>query len=224
MARSVVRLPSDVRSPFDVYVNGVRQQLGEDYHVQEGALIFQRELRKDRISGWRWFLGAWGVGTRLVTGADDAALGGVYKLSAVRDPGGSWTPRIKLSEQSAKISVPGLLQTRRFIQAGEFAGDLIYDLGDGEPSRTLVDMLDVTRRKTMPPDASHEDLLVPVVRTGKVVYEAPALADSRARTRQQLAGLHPGIKRFVNPHQYPVGLDVALHERRTRMILEARDR
>jgi len=169
-------------------------------------------------------IGAWGVGTRLVTGADDAALGGVYKLSAVRDPGGSWTPRIKLSEQSAKISVPGLLQTRRFIQAGEFAGDLIYDLGDGQPSRTLVDMLDVTRRKTMPPDASHEDLLVPVVRTGKVVYEAPALADSRARTRQQLAGLHPGIKRFVNPHQYPVGLDVALHERRTRMILEARDR
>ena len=63
MARSVVRLPSDVRSPFDVYVNGVRQQLGEDYQVQEGALIFQRELRKDRISGWRWFLGAGGVGT-----------------------------------------------------------------------------------------------------------------------------------------------------------------
>ena len=63
MARSVVRLPSDVRSPFDVYVNGVRQELGEDYHVQEGALIFDRELRKDRISGWRWFLGAWGVGT-----------------------------------------------------------------------------------------------------------------------------------------------------------------
>ena len=61
MSRSVVRLPSDVRSPFDVYVNGVRQQLGEDYHVHEGALVFERELRKDRISGWRWFLGAWGI-------------------------------------------------------------------------------------------------------------------------------------------------------------------
>src|SRR3954471_8603579 len=169
-------------------------------------------------------IGAWGVGTRLVTGAEDAALGGVYKLSAIRDPGGPWTPRIKLLEQSAKISVPGLLQTRRFVNAGEFAGDLIYDLGDGEPSRTLVDMLDVTRRKTMPPDAAHEDLLVPVVRAGKVVYDAPALLESRARTRQQLAGLHPGIKRFVNPHQYPVGLDPALYERRTRMILEARDR
>jgi hypothetical protein len=63
VARSVVRLPSDVRSPFDVYVNGVRQQLGQDYHVHEGALVFERELRKDRVSGWRWFLGAWGIGT-----------------------------------------------------------------------------------------------------------------------------------------------------------------
>jgi hypothetical protein len=63
MARSIVRLPSDVRSPFQVYVNGVRQELGDDYEVREGALVFERELRKDKISGWRWFLGAWGVGT-----------------------------------------------------------------------------------------------------------------------------------------------------------------
>jgi hypothetical protein len=63
VARSVVRLPPEVRSPFQVYVNGVLQQLGDDYSVHEGALVFERELRKDRISGWRWFLGAWGVGT-----------------------------------------------------------------------------------------------------------------------------------------------------------------
>ena len=63
MAHSVVRLPADVRSPFEVYVNGVRQDLGRDYRVQGGALVFERELRKDRISGWRWLLGAWGVGT-----------------------------------------------------------------------------------------------------------------------------------------------------------------
>jgi hypothetical protein len=63
VARSVVRLPPEVRSPFDVYVNGVRQTLGQDYRVREGALVFERELRKDRVSGWRWFLGAWGIGT-----------------------------------------------------------------------------------------------------------------------------------------------------------------
>lgn len=63
MPRSTVRLPPDVRSPFEVYLNGVRQTLGTDYVVHEGALVFDRELRKDRISGWRWLLGAWGVGT-----------------------------------------------------------------------------------------------------------------------------------------------------------------
>jgi len=58
-----VRLPRSVRAPYEVYLNGVRQQLGVDYVVREGALVFERELRKDRISGWRWLLGAWGVGT-----------------------------------------------------------------------------------------------------------------------------------------------------------------
>src|SRR5205823_8044006 len=87
---------------------------------------------------------AWGVGTRLVTGAGDAALGGVYKLSAVRVDGGPWKGRIKLSDQSAKISVPGIPQVRRLRAGGELTGDLIYDVEDGEPSRTLVDMLDAT--------------------------------------------------------------------------------
>lgn len=56
-------LPSDVRSPFDVYVNGVRQHLGTDYEVRQGALHFPRHLVKDRISPWRWLIGAFGVGT-----------------------------------------------------------------------------------------------------------------------------------------------------------------
>jgi hypothetical protein len=63
MPRSVVRLPRDVRPPFQVYINGVPQRLGDDYSIEEGALVFERALKKDRISKWRWFLGAWGVGT-----------------------------------------------------------------------------------------------------------------------------------------------------------------
>jgi len=61
--RSLVPLPPEVRSPFEVYINGVRQEAGRDYTVERGALAFERDLRKDKISGWRWFLGAWGVGT-----------------------------------------------------------------------------------------------------------------------------------------------------------------
>ncbi|MDQ6810810.1 MAG: hypothetical protein M3Z95_02785 [Actinomycetota bacterium] len=63
MTTSRVRMPRDVRDPYEVYLNGVRQQLGVDFSVREGALVFQKDLRKDRISGWRWLLGAWGVGT-----------------------------------------------------------------------------------------------------------------------------------------------------------------
>ena len=63
MVRSRVPLPREVREPYEVYLNGVLQRLGPDYSVREGALVFERELRKDKISGWRWLLGAWGVGT-----------------------------------------------------------------------------------------------------------------------------------------------------------------
>jgi len=63
MSRSRVRLPRELRGPYEVYLNGVPQRLGVDYTVREGALVFERELRKDKISGWRWLLGAWGVGT-----------------------------------------------------------------------------------------------------------------------------------------------------------------
>ena len=63
MSSSSVRLPRGVREPYQVFVNGVPQQLGIDFSVREGALVFDRELRKDKISGWRWALGAWGVGT-----------------------------------------------------------------------------------------------------------------------------------------------------------------
>jgi hypothetical protein len=63
MAKSVVRLPREVRGSFEVYLNGVHQQLGVDFSVREGALVFEQDLRKDKISGWRWLLGAWGVGT-----------------------------------------------------------------------------------------------------------------------------------------------------------------
>ncbi len=61
---SIVPLPPDVRAPFDVYVNGVRQQEGTDYDVLDRSLHFERALKKEgKLGFWRWFLGAWGVGT-----------------------------------------------------------------------------------------------------------------------------------------------------------------
>jgi hypothetical protein len=65
MVRSIVTLPHDldIYDDFQVYVNGVPQRDDLDFALERRTLVFERPLRKDRISGWRWFLGAWGVGT-----------------------------------------------------------------------------------------------------------------------------------------------------------------
>ena len=168
-------------------------------------------------------IGVWGVGTKLSTAYDQPALGGVYKLSAVRRPGGPWRYRVKLSEQAVKVSNPGIQQVRRMKRGGEFIADVIYDetlgIGDG---CTLVDPMDPTRQKVVPAGTAWEDLLVPIFQDGRRVYDSPTLAESRARTIAQLAGFNPGVKRLVNPHQYPVGLERGLHDLKTDLVLKAR--
>ncbi len=165
----------------------------------------------------------WGVGTRLVTAYDQPALGGVYKLSAIRNADGSWKHKLKLSEHVAKITNPGILQVRRFRSSDEFIGDAIYDVTRPVPkSFTIVDPLDHTRRKHFAPEDLADDLLVSIFRRGQLVYQAPPLSSVRERVSQQLAMLHPGIKRSVNPHQYPAGLELSLHDFKTKLILETR--
>ena len=169
-------------------------------------------------------ISVWGVGTRLVTGNDQPALGGVYKLTAAREADGEWKPRMKLSEQLSKSSIPGMLGVRRFVKDGQFVGDAIYDEISGPAeSRTIFDPRDVSRRKRIPMDAEMAELLAPVFRGGKQVYEPPTLEETRRRTAAQLDALHPGVKRFLNPHPYPAGLDERLTELRTQLMLEARD-
>ena len=121
------------------------------------------------------------------------------------------------------MSDPGILQVRRFRGPQGFIADAIYDeqTGIAEPA-VIVDPLDETRRRTIPAGTPHEDLLVPVFRAGKLVYEVPSLEKVRARANEQLAALHPSIKRFVNPHGYPAGLERNLNDLKTELILKAR--
>jgi len=170
----------------------------------------------------------WGVGTKLATAHDDPALGGVYKLAAVREPGGAvgereWQPRIKLSEETAKINTPGLLGVRRFSRDGRFVGDMVWDElhppGDGF---TIVDPADPIREKSIQPEATAEELLVPVLGDGAAEYVSPPLQASRDRTFAQLAMLDESHKRFLNPHRYPVGLEAGLYDERSSLIVAAR--
>ncbi len=167
-------------------------------------------------------IGLWGVGTKLVTAFDQPALGGVYKLGAIRDAGGPWAYKVKLSEQAAKITTPGILQVARFTRNGEFIGDMIYHEPAPSAARVIVDPNNPTRRKEMPATATREDLLVPIFRGGALVYAEPPLPAIRARTQAQLAMLHAGTKRLLNPHEYPVGLEPALSALKTDLILQHR--
>ncbi len=165
----------------------------------------------------------WGVGTRLATGHDQGALGGVYKLVAMRDPEQNWQHRIKLSEQKIKTTTPGELQIRRFVKDGEAVGDMIYDLLSGGPgNRLIIDPNDHTRYKHLPANADVHEVLVPVARHGRIVAARPDVHQLRDRVKAELRLFHDGIKRFVNPHIYPVGLEEKLHSLKNRMILESR--
>jgi nicotinate phosphoribosyltransferase len=165
----------------------------------------------------------WGVGTNLVTGGTEAALGGVYKLTAIRD-GEEWQYRLKLSDQASKTTNPGLLRVRRYRNAqGQSVADAIYDeTEDLSRGVTIIDPLDPTKRRHLDAAQPYEELLAPMFRGGKRVYESPPLTAIRARTAAQLATFHEGHKRLKNPHVYPVGLSQSLHERKTAMILALR--
>ena len=99
-------------------------------------------------------IAVWGVGTKLITAYDQPALGGVYKLSAVREPGGGWKYKVKLSEQAVKVSNPGILQARRYSKGGQAIADCLYDqsadLGKG---CIMIDPFDMTRQKRAPADS-----------------------------------------------------------------------
>jgi nicotinate phosphoribosyltransferase len=166
----------------------------------------------------------WGVGTQLATAYDQPALGGVYKLAALREPAGEWTYKVKLSENPAKISTPGILQVRRFHGPDEEIADAIYNIEAGLPAgdTVVVDPAEITHQKRIPEGTPYTDLLVPIFRGGELVYEVPKLADTRAHALSSLARFYPGVKRFDNPHAYPAGIEKSLFDFKLGLVLKAK--
>ncbi|MCP3964030.1 MAG: nicotinate phosphoribosyltransferase [bacterium] len=163
----------------------------------------------------------WGVGTRLATAYDQPALGGVYKLTAVRGRGASWSHKLKLSEDRIKISIPGVQQVRRFRSDSGFLADVIYDLDRGisEPCEWLDPSGNASR---IPEGATSEDLLTAVTRRGRLVRDLPTAADIQRHASAQLESLAPAVRRLDEPAVHPVGLDIELHRLRERLIGEVR--
>ncbi|MDX1902593.1 MAG: nicotinate phosphoribosyltransferase, partial [Thermonemataceae bacterium] len=86
----------------------------------------------------------------------------------------------------------------------------------------MLDPMDATRRKKLNDMTDSEDLLVPIFEKGKLVYQLPAIEEIRNLVQAQLKGFHQGIKRFVNPHSYPVGLEKGLSDDKYDLIMRLR--
>lgn len=172
-------------------------------------------------------VGAWGVGTKLACVYDQPTLGGVYKLSAVKAPGATqWTNRLKISESAGKLTMPGVLDVRRYYhEDGRIAGDMVFDVNTGADEReVIVDPTDDLRQKRLS-GKRFETLLHPLARGGKSVLE-PAYRSAMAARQRAIDGLESldeSQKRILNPHTYPVGLDYGLFERRRELVSQLRD-
>ncbi len=177
----------------------------------DAAIVASNDLDEYRIKELKErgaTIKVWGVGTRLATAYDQPALGGVYKLAAIRVRGEDWKFRVKLSEQAIKVSNPGVLNTFRMSRDGQPIGDVIYS-EEGLASTTRF----IPFRGIETPFSKNEgtDLLIPIFRKGNKIYDAPSLSETRRYGREQLA-------LFQQLDNYPVGLESALHHTKIKII------
>lgn len=165
----------------------------------------------------------YGVGTRLITSWGEPALGGVYKLVAVRQ-GDHWNSAIKISESPAKTPNPGRKKLwRLYDQRGRATADLLT-LEDEDPTQieriTLRHPVDHTKYRVLQQNAISkvEPLLVEILQAGKLVYPLPTLDHMRQQRIIDVEALDPGVRRLVNPHVYHVSLSQPLWDLKQELI------
>ena len=168
----------------------------------------------------------YGVGTRLITSWGEPALGGVYKLVAVRE-NEHWNSAIKISDTPAKVPNPGAKQIWRIYDyRGKATADLLC-LEDEDPTQSdslmLRHPMDHAKFRTIAAAdiSAMEKLHVDVLRQGQLVYEFPSLEAARRQRDEDIARLDPGICRLVNPHIYHVSLTQKLWDLKQQLIAEA---
>ncbi len=210
------------------YFSNQARELLDEAGFPEAKIVASNDLDEHIITslkGQEASINVWGVGTKLVTAFDQPALGAVYKLSAIKTENGIFQPKIKISQQSLKINIPGIHNVKRYYSNDKAVADMIYlENEEINPRGTvIIDPTDPTRRKRiMPAFYQEEDLLKPIFKNGKAVYQSPDIQKIRERAQKQLDSFDKTHKRLVNPHLYPVGLEENLHHLRMELVLQAK--
>lgn len=167
-----------------------------------------------------------GVGERLITSKSSPVFGGVYKLVAVQHADGTIVPKIKISENAAKITNPGFKKLLRYYDnaSGKAEADEICMWDEETPggeSHTIFDPNATWKTKTLS-DYTVRELQVPIFRKGELVYEMPTLHEIQCYCRQQVETLWDEVKRFENPHTYYVDLSQKLWDTKHNLLEQAK--
>lgn len=208
-----------------VALSQVARKILDEGGFPDAAIVASNDLNDHVIADLKArgaCIGVWGVGTRLATCYDQPALGGVYKLGAIRGDDGAWDYKVKLSEQPIKVSNPGILQVRRHFRKGKPVADLVYDVETGCSAAEMAHPMNHVLR-ALPAHDDHTDLLEPVFRKGKRVMELPLLSEVREKCLQRVASLPASIRRLDGPEQFIFGLDPELARMKDALIHAARN-
>ena len=169
-------------------------------------------------------INAWGVGTNLITSKDYPAFGGVYKLAAITDDNGRWSPKMKLSENPAKITNPGKKKVFRFYDAstGKVKADLVTladELVDEAHDLTIFDPLAPWKRMTLRSgEFRTRELLEPVFINGRSLYQSRSVMDIQKSSVEERDTLWDEHKRLSRPQLFPVDLSQNLYDLKQSMI------
>ncbi len=173
-------------------------------------LIHDLKMQKAAITSW-------GVGTNLITSKDCPAFGGVYKLAAIKDDSGDFVPKIKLSENTEKITNPGNKTIYRIYDkaTGKLLADLICFVTEEfheEEDLLLFDPLE-TWKKTRLKGGTYvmRELLEPIFKQGECVYQSPSVMEIAAYCKKEKNTLWDEVKRLFNPHKVYIDLSPELY-------------
>ncbi len=160
------------------------------------------------------YINTFGVGERLITAKSDPVFGAVYKLAALENDKGEIIPKIKLSENTSKITTPHFKQVYRYYdrETGKALADemCVYDeIVDDTKERIIFDPAETWKVKKLENYTARE-LLVPVFQNGKQVYTCPSAKELQAYCKAQIDTLWDEVTRFENPHNYYVDLSEKL--------------
>ena len=163
-------------------------------------------------------INSWGVGTHLITSKDCPAFGGVYKLAAIQNENGEFVPKIKLSENTEKITNPGNKTIFRIYEkdSGKIKADLICfedEVIDSSKDLLLFDPLE-TWKKTKLKGGTYtvREMMKPVFVKGECVYQSPSVMEIASYCKQEKETLWDETKRLFNPHQVYVDLSEQLYQ------------